>query len=76
MAGMAEPAGGMVAYMVLQDFISEPFLNGVMPVVAGVMCQAAVCQLIPESFRISKIQHTLYGIIGGIIAMSIGLLLI
>lgn len=76
LAGMAEPAGGVVAYLVLQDFISEPLLNGIMPVVAGVMCQAAVCQLIPESFRISKIQHTLYGIIGGIIAMSIGLLMI
>ena len=74
-AGMAEPVGGLLAFGLLHHFITPAFLNGIMSVVAGVMCQAAVCQLIPESARISNIQHTLYGIIGGIIVMSIGLLL-
>ena len=72
-AGMAEPVGGFLAYVILQRFITPAFLNGIMPVVAGVMCQAAVCELIPNSVRISNIQHTLYGIIWGIIVMSIGL---
>ncbi len=74
-AGMAEPAGGLIAFAVLHRFITPMLINGIMPVVAGVMCQAAICQLIPESARISNIQHTLYGIIGGIIIMSIGLFL-
>ena len=73
LAGMAEPVGGMLVFILLHNFITPAFLNGVMPVVAGVMCQAAICQLIPESVRISKIQHTLCGIITGIIVMSIGL---
>ena len=72
-AGMAEPAAGLLVYMVLHSFIGPAFLNGVMPVVAGVMCQAAVCELIPNSVRISNIKHTLCGIIWGIIVMSIGL---
>ena len=72
-AGMAEPAAGLMAYILLQKFIGPSFLNGVMPVVAGVMCQAAVCELIPNSVRISNIKHTLCGIIWGIIVMSIGL---
>ena len=73
LAGMAEPVGGLLAYLLLQKFISPAFLNGIMPVVAGVMCQAAVCELIPNSIRISNFKHTLYGIIWGIIVMSIGL---
>ena len=72
-AGMAEPFAGLVAYILLHSFITPAFLNGVMPMVAGVMCQAAVCELIPNSARISNFQHTLCGIITGIIVMSIGL---
>lgn len=75
MAGMAEPAGGVLSYILLQGFITPAFLNGFMPVVAGVMCQTAVCELIPNSIKISNIKHTIYGIITGIMVMSIGLLL-
>lgn len=72
-AGMSEPAGGLLAYFVLHSFVTIHFLNGLMPVIAGIMCQAAICELIPDSVRLSNIKHTLYGIISGIIVMSIGL---
>lgn len=75
MAGMAEPFGGLLAYLILQDILTPAFLNGFMPVVAGVMCQTAICELIPYSAKISNIKHTIYGIITGIITMSIGLFL-
>ena len=73
MAGMSEPLGALLAFFVLRPFITVHFLTGLMPVVAGIMCQAAICELIPQSLYISKIQHSLCGIITGIIAMSIGL---
>lgn len=75
MAGMAEPLAGLLAYVALHSYMSPAFLNGVMPVVAGIMCQAAICELIPNSVRISNIKHTFCGIIYGIIVMSLGLLL-
>ncbi len=73
MAGMSEPLGGLLAYFVLRNLVTVHFLNGLMPVIAGIMCQAAICELIPDSVRLSNIKHTLCGIITGIIAMSIGL---
>ena len=74
LAGFAEPLGGILAYILLRKFISPVFLNGIMPVVAGVMCQAAICELLPSALRLSNIKHTFYGTITGIITMSIGLL--
>lgn len=71
--GMAELAGGVVAYVLFRNFITPAFLNGIMPIIAGIMCQAALCEMIPAGEKISDIHHTLYGIIVGIIIMSIGL---
>ena len=74
-AGMAEPFGGILAYTMLKDIITPAFLNGFMPVVAGVMCRAALCELIPSGINLSNIKHTFYGIITGIMVMAIGLFL-
>ncbi len=71
--GMAELFGGVTAYILLKNIVTPAFLNGLMPVIAGIMCQAALCEMIPAGEKISDIHHTLYGIIGGIIIMSIGL---
>ena len=75
LAGLAEPAGGIIAYLLLKDLLSAAFLNGVMPVVAGIMCQAAICELLPDAIKLSNIKHTIYGTIAGILMMSIGLFL-
>lgn len=72
-AGMAEPMGGVLAYTLLKNIITPAFLNGFMPMVAGVMCQAAICELIPTAAKLSNIKHTFYGIITGIAVMAIGL---
>lgn len=72
-AGMAEPLGGIASYLLLRKFISAAFLNGLMPIIGGVMCQAAVFELIPSAVKISNIKHTICGIITGIAVMCIGL---
>lgn len=74
--GMAELTGGVAAYLLLKDVITPAFLNGIMPVIAGIMCQAAICEMIPAGQKISDIHHTIYGIITGIVIMSIGLFVI
>ena len=76
LAGLAEPLGAFIAYFLLRGFINETFLNGLMPIIAGIMCQTAVTELIPSAIKISNIKHTIYGIIIGIIIMSIGIFLI
>lgn len=74
-AGMAEPLGGIMAYTLLKGLVTPAFLNGFMPMVAGVMCQAALCELVPAAVKLSNIKHTFYGIITGIAVMAIGLFL-
>ncbi len=71
--GMAELFGGVAAYLLMKDFVTTDFLNGLMPVIAGIMCQAAVCELIPAGVKLSDFKHTFYGILCGIILISIGL---
>ena len=73
LAGLAEPAGGVFAYLLVRNFITRASLNGVMPVVAGIMCQAAICELLPNAIKLSDFKHTFYGTITGITIMSIGL---
>ncbi|MBR4036392.1 MAG: ZIP family metal transporter [Oscillospiraceae bacterium] len=75
MAGMAEPIGGILAFTLLKNTVTPAFLNGFMPMVAGIMCQAAVCELVPTAIKLSNIKHTFCGIITGITAMAIGLFL-
>ncbi len=72
-AGMAELAGGVLAYILLQDFITPAFLNGLMPIIAGIMCRAAVTELIPAGVKLSHFKHTFCGIIYGITLITIGL---
>ena len=75
-AGMAEPIGGILSYLLLSNFINQGFINGLMPLIAGVMLQASFCELIPAAVKISNIKHTIYGIITGAIIMSIGIFII
>lgn len=72
-AGMAEPIGGILAYILLRDYINDSFLNGIMSIIAGIMCQAGLCELVPSALKISNIKHTIYGIITGVLIMCIGL---
>ncbi len=72
-AGMAELAGGVAAYLIASDFLTPSLVNGLMPVIAGIMCRAAVEELIPAGVKLSKFKHTFYGILCGIILISIGL---
>lgn len=72
-AGMSEPLGGILGWILLKDFITPSLLNGIMPVIAGIMSQTALMELIPAAVKISNIKHTIYGIIGGVLTMCIGL---
>lgn len=72
-AGMAELAGGLLAYLVFKSNINPAFLNGLMPVIAGIMCRTAATELIPAAARLSNIKHTVRGIMAGILVMLAGI---
>lgn len=76
MAGLAELFGGLITLFLFRNIISESFINGLLPIIAGIMCQTSICEFIPSSIKISNIKHTIYGIIIGIIMMGIGMFII
>lgn len=76
LSGIAEPLGAVLAFYVLRGLITAAFLNGLVAIIAGIMCFVSFSELIPESLAYGKRGHTVLGISVGIIAMSIGIYLI
>ncbi|MEG1895195.1 MAG: ZIP family metal transporter [Oscillospiraceae bacterium] len=76
MAGFAELFGGLITLILFKNLINESFINGLLPIIAGIMCQTSIMELIPGSAKISNIKHTIYGIIIGIMTMCIGIFII
>ena len=72
-AGMAEPAGGIMAWRLLKKIMSASFLNGFLPVTAGIMCRAAALELIPTATKISKAGYAALGFVCGVAVMLAGL---
>ena len=73
MAGMAEPLGGILSFCLLKNVMGPSFLNGFLPVTAGIMCRAAAFELIPTALKLSGLKHTVYGILAGTAVMLAGL---
>lgn len=76
MAGVAELAGGAAALLLMHSFITPVFLNCVLGVISGVMVQVSLCELIPNGANIHSAKAVIYGIIGGLAAITIGILTI
>ncbi len=74
LVGIIEPVAGIFLYLLLKDIVNEGFINGLMPIIAGIMCQASIIELIPNGMKISRNTHIIYGIILGVFIMSIGIL--
>lgn len=74
-SGLAEPAGAALAFLLLREFLSPLFLNGLIATVAGVMSYVSISELIPEGFSYGRRGHTVAGLAVGILTMSVGIYL-
>ena len=50
-SGLAEPAGAVLAALVLAPLLTPGLLNGIVAVVAGIMLWVAAAQLLPAAFE-------------------------
>ena len=80
LSGMAEPVGAMVAYGLLRLAIGggavPPQLMGILfGGVAGIMVYISLDELLPTSRAYGKGHDSLLGLIGGMLVMSLSLLL-
>lgn len=74
-SGLAEPAGAVLAFFLLRDFLTPLFLNGLIAVIAGIMIYVSISELIPEGFSYQRRGHTAAGLAAGVLAMGVGIYL-
>ncbi len=68
LSGLAEPLGGILAYLILMPYMSEELMAYTLAAVAGIMVYISVDELLPAAREYGK-EHT--SIIGFVIGMAI-----
>ena len=76
MAGIAELVGGVLALAVMYRFVTESFLMAMFVVIAGIMTQVSLCELIPTGAKIYSVKTVLLGLICGVMIIALGMLMI
>ncbi len=78
LSGLAEPAGAILAYVILLPFIksgdSEIFFASIMAAVAGIMVFISLDELLPSAKEYGEHHWAIYGLIGGMAVMAISLI--
>lgn len=72
-AGMAEPFGAVIAYLLLKPFLNQNILSIIFAFVAGVMVYISFDELLPTCYRDEHGHTAIFGIIVGMLIVSISL---
>ncbi len=71
-SGLAEPVGAVVAFGLLYGRLTPGFLNGLLVLVAGIMCWVSAAELIPGGLAVGR-GAAVGGFAGGICLMLAGI---
>jgi ZIP family zinc transporter len=74
-SGLAEPVGALLGYALLRPYLSEAVFGAVFGVIAGVMVFLALDELLPAAKRYARGHETVYGLVTGMAALAISLIL-
>lgn len=74
-SAVAEPVGAGLGYFILQPFLSQIIYGWVFGIIAGIMVFLALDELLPAAKRYAKGHETVYGMIGGMAALALSLVL-
>lgn len=74
-SGLAEPIGAVVGYLLLGPFLSEALFGAIFGIIAGVMVFLALDELLPAAKRYAKGHETVYGLVSGMAALALSLVL-
>lgn len=75
LSGLAEPVGALVGYSVLAPFMSPIVFGAVFGLIAGVMVFLAIDELLPTAKRYARGHETVYGLVSGMAALALSLVL-
>lgn len=74
-SAMAEPIGAVIGYLILAPFLSPAVFGALFGMIAGVMVFLALDELMPEAKRYSTGHEAAYGMVIGMGAMALSLVL-
>eukprot|EP00929_Paragymnodinium_shiwhaense_P104280 TRINITY_DN6855_c0_g1_i1.p1 TRINITY_DN6855_c0_g1~~TRINITY_DN6855_c0_g1_i1.p1 ORF type:complete len:353 (-),score=67.87 TRINITY_DN6855_c0_g1_i1:111-1169(-) len=70
-SGLAEPIGALCAILVLRSYITPEMMQGLLAIVAGVMCYIAVVELMPEAMSTGCYSCVVIGFMLGVVLMLV-----
>ena len=76
LSGMAEPAGALLAYLVLMPFMSPTLMGCILAGVAGIMVFISIDELLPAAREYGEAHTSIYGVVAGMALMAVSLLLL
>jgi len=74
-SALAEPIGAGIGYLILQPYLTSSVYGWVFGVIAGVMVFLALDELLPAAKRYAKGHETVYGMVAGMGALALSLVL-
>ncbi|GAB3057413.1 zinc transporter ZupT [Virgibacillus ainsalahensis] len=76
LSGLAEPAGAVLAFLILMPFLNELMFGIIFAMVAGIMIFISLDELLPAARRYDEAHLSIYGVISGMAIMAVSLLLL
>ena len=76
LSGLAEPAGAVIGYLILAQFLTDFMLGVIFAGVAGVMVFLAIDTLLPTARNSARGHLTVYGVMAGMSIMALSLVLL
>ncbi len=76
LSGLAEPIGALLAWAILLQFMTPVLLNCVFAAVAGIMVFVSLDELLPAAHQYGRSRLVIIGLIIGMVAMAISLLML
>ncbi len=71
LSGFAEPIGGLIAFLLLRNIISDVLINVILLIVAGIMITLSIEEILPKSLSYKENKLISYGVGVGIILIII-----
>jgi ZIP family zinc transporter len=75
-SGIGEPLGALLAYLFLMPFLNDTVFGIIFAAIAGIMVFISLDELLPTAREYGEHHLSIYGLIGGMLVMAVGLLLL
>lgn len=75
LSGLAEPAGALIGYFLLRNFLTETTLGIIFASVAGIMVYISLDELLPTAEEYGEHHIAIFGLITGMAVMALSLIL-